>query len=159
MAASSDFCEIHSSAVWAWAISPGPNTTLGMPPRDSTEASQKNSRPPVFFGRAARRNAWTKGRRESVSKRRAEGFIAGQRGAQFAAAQPGVHFRAHGGLGFAGKRATIHARDAKSGDDIGLGAALDAADVDGGPAEQRMPPLFQVPGIIGFKRSMTRDIS
>ena len=33
--------EIHSSAVWACAILPGPNTTLGMPPLASTAASQK----------------------------------------------------------------------------------------------------------------------
>src|ERR1017187_2680384 len=40
---SSESSEIHSSAVCACAMSPGPNTTLGMPPRDNTAASQKKS--------------------------------------------------------------------------------------------------------------------
>ena len=38
---SSSASEIHSSAVCACAMSPGPNTTLGMPPCASTDASQK----------------------------------------------------------------------------------------------------------------------
>ena len=38
---SNAFSEIHSSAVCAWAMSPGPNTTLGIPPSASTAASQK----------------------------------------------------------------------------------------------------------------------
>ena len=38
---SSSASEIHSSAVCACARSPGPNTTLGMPPADNTAASQK----------------------------------------------------------------------------------------------------------------------
>src|ERR1035441_10087179 len=42
---SSESSEIHSSAVCACAMSPGPNTTLGMPPRDNTAASQKKSTP------------------------------------------------------------------------------------------------------------------
>ena len=33
--------EIHSSAVCACAMLPGPNTTLGIPPAASTAASQK----------------------------------------------------------------------------------------------------------------------
>ena len=42
---SSAASEIHSSAVCACAMSPGPNTTLGMPPADNTAASQKKSTP------------------------------------------------------------------------------------------------------------------
>ena len=38
---SSASTEIHSSAVCACAMSPGPNTTLGMPPCASTDASEK----------------------------------------------------------------------------------------------------------------------
>ena len=38
---SSSSREIHSSTVCACAMSPGPNTTLGMPPCPSTDASQK----------------------------------------------------------------------------------------------------------------------
>src|SRR6266481_5611500 len=38
---SSSRSEIHSSAVCACAMSPGPSTTLGMPARDNTDASQK----------------------------------------------------------------------------------------------------------------------
>ena len=41
VADSSDPRAIHSSAVCACAMSPGPNTTLGIPPAASTEASQK----------------------------------------------------------------------------------------------------------------------
>ena len=40
-ACSSEAIEIHSSAVWACAMSPGPKTMLGMPPSDKIAASQK----------------------------------------------------------------------------------------------------------------------
>src|SRR6185312_9082325 len=40
-ARSSERKEIHSSGVCAWAMSPGPNTTLGMPPAARMAASQK----------------------------------------------------------------------------------------------------------------------
>jgi hypothetical protein len=40
VAASSEARAIHSSAVWACATSPGPNTTLGIPAFASTDASQ-----------------------------------------------------------------------------------------------------------------------
>jgi hypothetical protein len=41
MARSSERTEIHSSAVCAWAMSPGPNSTAGVPPRANTDASLK----------------------------------------------------------------------------------------------------------------------
>src|ERR1019366_5075442 len=42
---SSAAMETHSSAVCACAMSPGPKTTLGMPPPPSTDASQKYRTP------------------------------------------------------------------------------------------------------------------
>src|SRR5450631_4256289 len=46
---SSSASEIHSSAVCACATSPGPNTTLGIPPADKIAASQKKCTPSGFI--------------------------------------------------------------------------------------------------------------
>src|SRR5471030_1453927 len=45
---SSSASEIHSSAVCACAMSPGPNTTLGIPPAERIAASQKKWTPIGF---------------------------------------------------------------------------------------------------------------
>src|SRR5262249_25990179 len=44
-ALSNSLTSIHSSLVCPCAISPGPNTTLGIPPRDSADASQQKFTP------------------------------------------------------------------------------------------------------------------
>jgi hypothetical protein len=58
---SSSESEIHSSAVCACAMSPGPNTTLGMPPADKIAASQKKWMPNGFVCPAHFKNFWTSG--------------------------------------------------------------------------------------------------
>src|ERR1035437_9834449 len=72
---SSSAIEIHSSAVCACAMSPGPNTTLGMPPRDNTAASQKKSTPA--------RRAWPTLRKKSRTNGSFGLVSSGRHGASF----------------------------------------------------------------------------
>jgi len=53
--------EIHSTAVCACAMSPGPKTTLGIPPADKIAASQKKWTPNGFDWPTHFINFWTSG--------------------------------------------------------------------------------------------------
>src|SRR6266700_2863283 len=62
--------EIHSLSVWARAMSPGPKTTLGMPPCARTEASQKKWTPAGPVRPTLRRNCRTTGSPGLISRGR-----------------------------------------------------------------------------------------
>ena len=149
---SSEASKIHSSAVCACAMSPGPNTTLGMPPGDSTAASQKKSTPRGRAWPRFRKNCRTSGSPGSVSSGRAgRQFRAGNCCQQPLCAQPRGDFPAHARLRFARQRSPVNRDGAPVGHDVRLGAAANGADIDRGHAEQPVLAFAQPRRVIGFE--------
>ena len=151
---SSDASEIHSSAVCACAMSPGPNTTLGMPPAASTAASQKKSTPAGFDWPTLRKNCRTSGSLGIGFQRQARRQLrAGNHCGQIFRAQERGDFTANAGFRLPRQRPPVNRNDATVGNDVRLCAAGNRADIHSCRAEQRMCSFPQPRGVIRFERA------
>ena len=150
---SSSASEIHSSAVCACAMSPGPNTTLGIPPADKIAASQKKWTP-RRFGLAGAFQKFLDERQFVIrfQRQRWREFRAGNFCGQFSRAQQRGDFIFHFCIRFARQRSAIHRDFANVRNDVRLRAAGNRADIHRRRAEQRMFSLPQLRGVIRFQQ-------